>query len=145
MSLQTREFEDGYEQGLQKGFQDGIQRGQLEALKKQLIWRLGRPSHKTLNDLDDLSDDEIGALTQAVFEFSCLDDLSRWLYRVGFERGLLLARLEFLQKQLSRRFGQLDGETVQKLKLFRANQLDELSFLLHKSQQAGAHQQSELS
>lgn len=77
----------GYEQGFQEGFQEGLKIGREAQLQEIRAWvvrlvrrHLGRDlSPRAKNCLSNMSIPELAAFTDALFEFTKVREVTKWL------------------------------------------------------------------
>jgi predicted transposase YdaD len=76
-------FREGAEQGEKRGEKRGAKRGvllgQLALVRRQLQVRVGTPTPEQQARIERLSADELGALGEALLDFTGPEDLDRWL------------------------------------------------------------------
>ena len=69
----------GIEQGIQQGIQQGLQAGQLALIMRQLERRLGTLEPDIQTRINELSIDQLENLSEAILEFTTVQDLMTWL------------------------------------------------------------------
>nr|WP_240906094.1 DUF4351 domain-containing protein [Thiorhodococcus mannitoliphagus] len=69
----------GYARGHQEGLAEGRRVEAIALVRKQLARRLGELPPVLDRRLEDLSVDEVEALSEALLDFSAIGDLEQWL------------------------------------------------------------------
>ncbi|HBY80807.1 MAG TPA: transposase, partial [Cyanobacteria bacterium UBA11148] len=67
------------QQGIQQGLQQGLQAGQLALIMRQLERRLGTFEPDLQTRINELSIDQLENLSEAILEFTTVQDLMTWL------------------------------------------------------------------
>ncbi len=79
MEVMTSWEKKGWEAGLQQGEVRGRQQGELNLLKSQVSYRLGKLSRKLETRLKRLTTAQLEELGKALFDFKTMTDLTEWL------------------------------------------------------------------
>ena len=77
-SIERMGIEQGLEQGLEKGLEQGLER-QRSLLVRQLTRKVGPIGELAITQTRALSFDRLEELAEALFDFTSVDDLNRWL------------------------------------------------------------------
>ena len=75
----TQGLKEGLKQGLEQGLKQGLQQGQSTLVLRQLKRRLGKIESEDETRITGLSVEQLGALGEALLDFSSRDDLLAWL------------------------------------------------------------------
>jgi predicted transposase YdaD len=70
---------EGHAEGRVEGHAEGMQEGQLALVLRQLTRRCGELAPATVAQIEHLSMEQLGALAEALLDFSDADDLHAWL------------------------------------------------------------------
>ena len=75
--------EDAFKEGLQQGLQQGMQQGKSNLVVRLLTQKLGILDDSIQAEVLQLSGESLDSLTDSLFVFNTVDDLSNWLQTMG--------------------------------------------------------------
>jgi Domain of unknown function (DUF4351) len=73
----------GFDRGLHVGGEEGAIRQAQSMLLRQLTRKIGAMSNQTLDQINALSIKQMESLSEALLDFSAIDDLTTWLENHG--------------------------------------------------------------
>jgi Domain of unknown function (DUF4351) len=73
----------GFDRGLHVGGEEGAIRQAQSMLLRQLTRKIGAMSNQTLDQINALSIKHLDSLSEALLDFSSIDDLTTWLENYG--------------------------------------------------------------
>lgn len=71
--------QQGLQQGLQQGVQQGLQQGEQQLIVRQLNRRLGNIDSSLIEQIQQLSIEQLESLGEALLDFATVADLELWL------------------------------------------------------------------
>ena len=80
MQITTSWMRQGIEQGIEQGVERGIEQGQRSLVMRLIQHKFGEVNSNLATKLENLNSVQLGALGEALLDFSSIDDLTTWLY-----------------------------------------------------------------
>jgi predicted transposase YdaD len=107
---------------MQTGIEQGRREGEVSIVMRLLRRKIGELNPEVEAQVRELPDSQLEALSEALLDFTSIDDLIYWFDRHE-KRGLI----SIILRQLHRKVGELDEEVEAQIRELEVAQLEELS------------------
>jgi hypothetical protein len=117
---------------MRTGIEQGRREGEVSIVMRLLKRKVGELNPEVETKVRELSESQLEALSEALLDFTSIDDLIYWFSRHQ-KRGLI----SIIWRQLQRKVGELEPEVERQVRGLEVAQLEELSEALLDFEQMG--------